>query len=178
MRANEICQLDVADVQVVEGCPVFDISHLADGESESDKKTKTPSSVRVVPIHPKLISFGILDFHRGRKGKGKLFGDISMGADGYYSTTFSKKVNRYLKRVGIHGQKRKFHSLRHNFRDALRRGSVNPSLAKELGGWTRGKSDAFEVYGVGYEIGQLREAIERVDYPDVDFDHLVVGVES
>ncbi|CAN0597565.1 unnamed protein product, partial [Ectocarpus sp. 12 AP-2014] len=121
MRSNEICQLDVADIKFEENVWGFDVTHIST-TGDDDKSVKTGSSIRFVPMHPRLIEFGLLDFHGARPGNAKLFGDITRGVDGYYSTNFSKKVNRYLKGIGVHGPKHKFHSFRHNFRDALRKG--------------------------------------------------------
>lgn len=168
MRSNEICQLDVADIKHEENVWGFDVTHISTS-GEDDKAVKTSSSIRFVPMHPRLIDFGLLDFHSQRPHEAKLFGDITRGADGYYSTNFSKQVNRYLKGIGAHGPKHKFHSFRHNFRDALRRGRVDREIGKALGGWTGVNTDAFDIYGNGYDVIELRDEIVRVDYPGVDW---------
>lgn len=172
MRSNEICQLDVVDIKLEENVWGFDVTHIST-TGDDDKSVKTGSSIRFVPMHPRLIDFGLLDFHAARPKNAKLFGDITRGVDGYYSTNFSKKVNRYLKGIGAHGPKHKFHSFRHNFRDALRRGRVDREIGKALGGWTGGNTDAFDIYGNGYDVGELKDEILRVNYPHVDWS--VVG---
>ena len=172
MRSNEICQLDVADIKMEESVWGFDITYVS-SMGEHDKAVKTDSSIRFVPMHPKLIEFGLLDFHQSRPQEAKLFGDITRGSDGYYSTNFSKKVNRYLKRIGAHGPKHKFHSLRHNFRDALRRGRVDREIGQALGGWQRGNTSAFDIYGSGFPLEDLADELQRVDYPKVDWGHLL-----
>lgn len=162
MRSNEICQLDVADIKLEENVWGFDITHIS-ATGSNDKSVKTGSSIRFVPMHPRLIDFGLLDFHSARPKTAKLFGDITRGSDGYYSTNFSKKVNRYLKEIGVHGPKLKFHSFRHTFRDALRKGRVDTEMGKALGGWTGRKVDTFDDYGNGYEVNDLKDEITRVD---------------
>lgn len=174
MRSNEICQLDVADIKLVDGIWGFDITHIS-ATGVDDKSVKTGSSIRVVPIHPKLIEFGFLDFHGSQESQIKLFGDITRGSDGYYSTNFSKTSNRYLKEVGVHGPKHKFHSFRHTFRDALRRGRVEREIGKALGGWKRGNTDAFDIYGSGFPLDELAGELERVDYPKVDWTTIEDG---
>lgn len=171
MRSNEICQLDVADIKLVENVWGFDVTHIST-TGDDDKSVKTSSSIRFVPMHPRLIDFGLLDFHRARPHDAKLFGDITRGSDGYYSTNFSKKVNRYLQKIGAHGPKHKFHSFRHNFRDALRKGRVDREIGKALGGWTGGNTDAFDIYGNGFEVGELKDEIVRVNYPHVDWSRI------
>ena len=172
MRSNEICQLDAADVRQIDNIWGFDISHISSTGGD-DKSIKTDSSIRMVPVHPKLIQFGFLDFHASRPHNAKLFGDIVRGADGYYSTNFSKHSNRYLKSIGAHGPKHKFHSFRHNFRDAIRDGRVDREIGKALGGWKRGNTDAFDIYGSGYPLDQLLGELKRVDYKGVDWSHLI-----
>ncbi len=173
MRSNEICQLDVADVVEVEEVWGFDITYISTS-GDDDKSVKTGASIRLIPIHPKLIEFGFLDFHASRPKEAKLFDDVTRGADGYYSSTFSKKSNRYLAEVGVHGPKRKFHSFRHNFRDALRRGRVDREIGKALGGWQRGNTEAFDIYGSGFPLEELADELGRVGYPKVIWDHLIV----
>jgi len=171
MRSNEICQLDVADIKLEKKVWGFDVTHIST-TGEDDKSVKTGSSIRFVPMHPRLIDFGLLDFHRARPRNAKLFGDITRGSDGYYSTNFSKKVNRYLKGIGAHGPKHKFHSFRHNFRDALRRGRVDREIGKALGGWTGRNTDAFDIYGNGYGVDELKDEVSLVDYPHVDWSKI------
>lgn len=172
MRSNEICQLDAADIRQVEDVWGFDITHIS-VTGNSDKRTKTGGSIRFIPIHHRLLEFGLLDFHAIRPPTAKLFGDITVGSDGYYSTNFSKKSNRYLQKIGVHGPKHKFHSFRHTFRDALRVGRVDPEIGKALGGWQGSNTDAFDIYGTGFPLEELASELKRVDYPKVDWDHLV-----
>jgi integrase len=173
MRTNEICQLDAVDVKEVDGIWGFDVTDIS-AVGGDDKRIKTGSSIRLVPIHQKLVEFGLLEFRKTRKLGEKLFGDISLGSDGYYSSTFSKRSNRFLQEVGVHGPMHVFHSLRHNFKDAMRRGRVDRDIAKALGGWTRGKTDAFDIYGSGHSLEELSSELARVDYPDVDWSHLTL----
>lgn len=80
--------------------------------------------------------------------------------------------NQRLSVLGTSDEKHYFHSLRHNFRDAMRRGKIDPGIARALGGWTGMKTEAFENYGEGYPVSQLEEAIGKIDYPDLDLCHL------
>ena len=172
MRSNEICQLDTHDLREEGDVWCFDITGIS-ASGADDKSTKTRSSVRVLPIHPMLIQIGLVDFHRSRPSKSKLFGDVTLGVDGYYSSNFSKRVNRHFKRIGVHGPKHKFHSLRHNFRDEMRRVELDPGVARALGGWTNRNTEAFEIYGRGYTLGHLDRAIRKIEYPGLDLGHLV-----
>ena len=83
LRLNEACQLDVADIRIVDGIACFFITAAADGP-ETDKRLKTVSSERLVPIHPELLALGFMAFvaQRAKAGETKLFAEVAMGATG------------------------------------------------------------------------------------------------
>ncbi len=79
---------------------------------------------------------------------------------------------RLLRTCGADGPARGFHSLRHNFRDALRAGGVELPLALALGGWKvearRLGGSVAESYGAGFSVAALAEAIGKVRYPGLE----------
>lgn len=56
MRLDEIAQLYVSDVKEIDGTLCFDINE------DEDKKLKTLSSRRVVPVHPRLQELGLMTY--------------------------------------------------------------------------------------------------------------------
>ena len=175
LRLNEACQLDVADIQRIDDIACFVITERSK-DDHTDKRLKTSSSERVVPVHATLIDLGFLDFVRQRKRAGdtKLFGEVSMGATGYRSSTFSTWFRRFVAKAGAGSKKTCFHSFRHGFRDALREAQIDRDIALALGGWTTtsGSSSVSDAYGSGYRIKTLKKAIDRVSYPGLDLAHL------
>ncbi|RYD75307.1 MAG: site-specific integrase, partial [Verrucomicrobiaceae bacterium] len=135
LRLNEACQLDVADVRLIERIPCFVITAASEGRT-TDKRLKTASSARVVPIHPELVALGFMEFvaERKRAGETKLFGEVGLGATGYRSTTFSAWFTRFTGKAKVRSGKTCFHSFRHNFRDALREARIERDIALALGG--------------------------------------------
>ena len=63
----------------------------------SDKRLKTSSSERLIPVHPEILALGFLGFvaRRRQEGEVKLFAEVGMGATGYRSTTFSPWFTRF-----------------------------------------------------------------------------------
>ena len=177
LRLNEACQLDIADVRLIDCIACFVVTEASE-DSTTDKRLKTASSARVVPIHPQLVRLKIMDFvaERRRAGETKLFGEVGLGATGYRSTTFSAWFTRFTGKAKARSSKTCFHSFRHNFRDALREARVERDIALALGGWSaRGGGSSASVsdaYGSGYRMATLFEAISRVGYPDLDLTHL------
>jgi len=174
-RLNEACQLDVADIRRIDGVDCFVITERSEGD-HNDKRLKTASSERLVPLHAMLIDLGFMDFVRQRKraGETKLFGEVPMGATGYRSSTFSAWFRRFVARAGADSPKTCFHSFRHGFRDALREARIDRDIALALGGWTTasGAASVSDAYGSGYRIATLKEAIDRVRYTGLDLSHL------
>jgi integrase len=177
MRLNEICQLDVADVCLIDGTACFVIT--ADGQSgTTDKRLKTENAERLMPVHPTLINIGLLDYvamHRASCG-GKLFPELSMACTGYYSDTFSKWFANFLNKAGAKAPRTSFHSFRHNFRDAIREAKVEKEIAYALGGWAgdgpNAESLTAESYGRGFNVKTLSEAVSRVHYPGLELGHV------
>lgn len=111
-RLNEVCQLWADDIEKGAGGYFFRIH----ADDERGQRVKNAKSTRLVPVHPELVAIGLVDFASRRKGP--LFPDLSPGADGYYSTTFSKHFRRHLESVGVKRSKISAHSFRHTFKTA------------------------------------------------------------
>jgi integrase len=175
LRLNEACQLDVSDIRMFEKIACFVITERSESNT-IDKRLKTASSERVVPVHPELLSLGFMEFVAGRRrvGEAKLFGEVGLGATGYRSTTFSAWFARFAAKAGASSTKTCFHSLRHGFRDALREAEVSREIALALGGWSApgGSASVSDAYGSGYKIATLFDGLSRVRYPGLDLSHL------
>lgn len=159
MRMGEIVQLLTADLKQAEGIWYFDVTKT-EGD---DKKLKTKSSWRRVPVHPVLVDAGLLEVAKNAKPKGRLFPDIEQGQDGYYSHNFSKWWGRYAKQVGFYTPKTAFHSFRHNFKDALQAASVAEYVAKALMG--HADNSVHAQYGSGPSLLVLKAGIDKVQFP-------------
>ena len=175
MRLNEICQLDVADVQEVDGVWCFHIR--LDPAGEHDKRLKTGASERLIPIHPMLLDIGILAYASERRSEGglKFFPELRRSTTGYYSDPFSKWFRRFLKSAGANSPRTCFHSFRHCFRDELRRTRADHELAMRLGGWAgiSAKAEVSASYGSGFSTQQMAHAVAQVRYLPLSFTHLV-----
>ncbi len=170
LRMGEILQLGPEDIRTSPGGVPFVLLHR-------DMRLKNPGSVREMPIHSDLRRIGLLRFveEKRKAGAKRLFDEIAPASDGYASGIFSKRFGTFSKSVGIKkgSGEQTFHSFRHNFRDALRRGGVSEERAEELGGWSRGKK-ASRSYGAGFDADTLGPEIDKVRFPSLDLAHLYV----
>ena len=177
MRLNEICQLDISDIREIEGIHCIVVSAQSEDGSR-DKALKTVASERLVPVHPTLIQCGLLGFASARKqsSRAKLFEEIDPGPRGKRAVAFSKWFTQFTRACGAYQPRTSFHSFRHNFRDELRVARVEHDIAMELGGWAMGAGSraVSENYGSGHRVTVLREAINRMQFAEIDFSHLLI----
>ncbi|MBB5092596.1 integrase [Pseudochrobactrum saccharolyticum] len=166
MRLGEIVQLRLTDLKSEDGVPYFNVS--LDGDKQ--KTVKTAQSIRRVPVHPILISLGLLTYAAAREkaNRQRLFDDIKPSKTGYYSANFSKWWGRYSRKITVHTDKTAFHSFRHNFTDALREAEVADDVSRQLTGHADKPGDSHARYGTKASLKRLREGIIKISYGSID----------
>ena len=161
-RLEELCQLRLEDIHEVDGVWVFDIN------DSGEKKLKTPASLRLIPIHPKLIALGLLHYVEKLRNRHetRLFPQLTRGRDGY-SQAASRWFSRYREPLGLHNQtpRKDFHSFRHTFANTLKQEGVDEGQVAALIGHSKG-GITFERYGKPYVPAFLVDVITRLDYDD------------
>lgn len=174
MRMGEIAQLWTDDVLEQDGVWALRVQFNAN----RDQELKNPGSDRIVPIHRTLIDLGFVDWASAarQKNASRLFPDIPKSKDKQdFSSIFSKRFSKFLETAGLWRDRRTFHSLRHNFRDAVRDADLSDGVAKVLGGWA--DDEPHNQYGRGYKIEMLKAAIDKLDFVEgderLDLKHLV-----
>lgn len=155
MRLDEICQLHREDICQIDGVWCFK------AWEDEERKVKSDSGVRIVPVHPKLIELGFLGYVESVDHE-RLWPNLKKGRDGY-SDAFGKWFQRFNRKVITEDRKKVFHSLRHNFTDSLKQAGVQEQLIGELVGHSSG-SITMERYGKAYQPKVLLEALERLEY--------------
>ena len=142
-RLNEVCQLHVADIEKIDG--IWAINLNADSE---DKSIKTEAGNRIIPLHPKLIDFGLLDYVKQMKNQNhlKLFPNLKKMRSTGYRTMISRWFAKYLKKLGIKKRGKNFHSFRHTVVNKLTNQKVYEPFIRELIGHSHG-SITLDVYG-------------------------------
>ena len=174
-RLGELVQLHLSDVVVDCDIPHIRIDEINSGPigSDSFKSVKSSDSVRIVPLHPDVMSLGFATFvARVRNEKRKcvrLFWRTAHGADGQASTVFSKWFARLLDKVGLVDPRIVFHSFRHHAEDCFRNALVDQSVTNRIIGHKNiGTS---EQYGDGLWLETSYEAVKsmkfRVSLPEI-----------
>jgi integrase len=157
-RLNEICQLEIADIQQEDGIWYLQITD----EGDNNKSVKADASRRKVPLHSELLRLGFLAFVDGRKGGKRLFPDYSFSKNGGYGRNLGRWFNEsLLPRLGIKQQSLVFHSYRHTMVTRLGRADVPQPIVQSIVGHAP-EGVTQEVYmRDGYRLAQLRDAIEK-----------------
>jgi integrase len=123
-RLNEICQLRKSLIRQHDGMHYIYFS--------PDLRLKTgnkDSCVRAVPIHARLIELGFLDYVSSCSDA--LFPGLPQHKSGRFSDGPSKAFARCLRAIGIKRPRLSFHSLRHSFVAALKRGAPRDAETRE-----------------------------------------------
>ncbi|MDH3689379.1 MAG: tyrosine-type recombinase/integrase [Gammaproteobacteria bacterium] len=147
-RLEEIAQLDTKDVRQVDSVWCFNIE-----EESDDKSVKTTQSVRMVPVHFRLLDLGLLEFVSSRRADSeqKLWPNLTKTANGYGSA-ISKHFNRRLRAIGIEDRKLVLYSLRHNVVTQLANKGVQDYLIERLVGH-RSEGQTFSRYTKDIDVG-------------------------
>ncbi|KZY44015.1 integrase [Roseovarius sp. HI0049] len=157
-RLNEICQLDIADIQQDGGHWFLNITD----EGDDNKRVKASASRRKVPLHSELIRLGFLDFVESRKRGQRLFPDYSYNINGGYGRNLGRWYNEsFLPKLGIKKPGIVFHSFRHTMVTRLGRADVPEPIYQCIVGHARAGVTQQVYLRQGFTLRQLSEAIEK-----------------
>jgi len=159
MRLDELCQMYVADVQQVDGVWCFSVN------DDQDKKVKTLSSKRVIPIHPTLLRCGFLKYVDGlRTGEvPRLWMNLNWREADGYSNAFGKWFQKFNRSHVTTDKAKVFHSLRHTVTDTMKQAGIQEVVISEIMGHAN-DSMTMSRYGKRYQPRVLLEAMMHLDY--------------
>jgi integrase len=164
-RVNELAQLLVNDIEIIENIPAIKITSIGD----NDKRLKTDTARRTLPIHRDLLTLGFLVYVKNIKDKGseRLFPSLKLGPNGYshyfVSRHFSGKKG-WLRTVlpdledGV-----AFHSFRHLITLSLKNLEIPETQIQEIIGH-KVTSLAMGRYGKPFDASILLRAINQIEF--------------
>jgi len=162
LRLDEVCQLHTDDIKQIEGIWCIDVN------DNEDKKLKTLSSKRVIPIHPTLLKLGLLNYVMSAKSQRlkRLWSNLNWRKEDGYSNAFGKWFQRFNRQYVSKDPLKTFHSLRHTFADTLKQTGEQEALIAELMGHANGNITTGR-YGKRYKPLLLLKSISKVDYSEL-----------
>lgn len=186
LRITEVLQLFKSDI-VLSNPPMLRIEVEEDEQEGSIKRTlKNKATKRVVPIHPKLIELGLIDYVKECNSwqETKVLFPSSIpdddSNDPVFGRSYSQAFLRFLKQGLSFPPGYCNHSFRHTLEDCLRDAQLEQlwpaGLAQFYSGrkMPRDSDRAFfreqgsEIdYGEGYDPVKIGDYVRRIDYRDV-----------
>ena len=159
-RLNEICQLELSDIDTQGEFPCIKIDDEGD-----EKSVKTGASRRTVPLHSQVLASGFLQYADEIRATGatRLFPLLRFQEKSKWGRSVGSWFNdRYLPARGLKDKDHSFHSFRHTMVTMLSREGVEQPLIQAIvghqrGGVTQGYNRA------GLSLVQRRDAIELFD---------------
>lgn len=171
-RLQEVCQLRVCDFAEKDGVWSMQITDEGD-----DMRAKSASSIRWVPVHPKLISIGLKDHIASRTVsaapealafpqwgyRSKKLESLPKDGRGRVSSAYGKRFGAMLREtLGITDKAVVFHSFRHRLQDAADNAGLPDAHRRYLTG--RANEDTAEGgYGDGAAMPHLLRSLEQID---------------
>lgn len=141
--------------------------------SEEYRRVKNKASRRVVPIHPKLIERGFMDFVELVRSYSRWSGPLFLGLRWDDKMMFGRKPARFMKaliqQAGFYELRRKVpHSLRSNFHQCLKNTMLDSNLQKQLLGHSTGDmkdSNYNETdQGPAFPFAEVLPYLEKMDF--------------
>ena len=151
MRINEIIQLRYKDIVKRNGILCFNINR------EEGKTTKNTNSIRVVPIHSKLLELGLIEFIDTRKNGETIFSVNNK----IFSEIFRNQIQR--KRI-CKDKEKTFYSFRHYFIDYLVQREVETNVIAQIVGHEKQYKILLNTYAKPINPDILKAKIEMVEY--------------
>ena len=146
MRLKEITQLKKEDIIKI------DDFHCISINTNENKTTKTKKSVRTIPIHPKLLELGFLEFVNSKNGN--LFNINNKDFSTYFRKTYKNQIN----------DEKTFYCLRHSFIDTLIQNNQKMEHIKAFVGHSQGKDKTTFGYTNPLNVKLLSELLKFINY--------------
>ncbi len=159
LRQSEVAALDSADITSRDGIWCLDIN------DRGDKRLKNKNARRIIPLHPTLLSAGLVELAQSRTGQ-KLFPDIKPYR-GKYGHQISKDFAKFRKSIGINGAGQTFHGIRHSVISKLWSAGIPEAHTAAVAGHQRGERESNIRYAKKNDLRPIVTAINAIDYGDI-----------
>ncbi len=182
-RLAEIIQLEAQDIKLVGDIYVFDFNDSNIHSNDDQKRIKTKSSRRQVPIHKQLLDLGFLEYASTQNDR--IFPDEPRNRHGKFDA-FQKRQKTYRNKIGVTPdhkmQLKDFHTYRHTVETRLNdiRATGKPSerfgsdiIDEILGHASRDRSTGQRVYNHSQIVKAKNYALNRLKYDSIDFDAII-----
>lgn len=168
-RIEEVGQVLVSDIRQEGSVSYIDVDDYIDPATpELSKRVKNDASVRLLPLHRKLIDLGFLDYVASLKAAGqlKLFSDLVPDKLGVQTKEASRRANRIIDCVST-DRRLVFYSFRHTFKDMCRDADIPIDVHDQLTG--HAPANVGGTYGFGRAVAKLARHMARIKLAMIDW---------
>lgn len=168
-RIEELGQILLADVKREDKVWYIDIDDYIDpANAEASKRVKTDSSIRLLPLHPRLIALGFIERVEALKAAGdtKLFPDLKPDTLDVQTKGASRRAARIIDKVSV-DPRLVFHSFRHTFKDLCRDADIPIDVHDQLSG--HAPANAGGRYGFGRAVAKLAYHLSALKLEMIDW---------
>ncbi|MDY7524636.1 site-specific integrase [Sphingomonas sp. 10B4] len=175
-RLEEVGQVALADVKRDGEIVYLDIDEYAADEEAPDKSVKTDDSVRLVPVHAKLIELGFLNYYDAliASGETQLFPDLKENSVGKRTKEASQRMNRIIDRHVSVDRRLVFHSLRHAFKAKGNDAGITDKTLDQICGHAPVSTGSR--YGAEPRVRTIHRELHLIDFSCIDWDRVAEGV--
>ena len=182
-RVEEFADLYGRDIQCIDGTWVFVITPIH-GDEESgtkERRLKTYSAKRIVPLHPEIIKMGFIDYIRQtcKKPNDPVFADLEPeGKDQKRGPAFTRWFGRYRQHIGVYREGVGMHAFRHVVATRLSDVITTHQQVRHRDyvlGHAPSGTEGDTRYDKGPGLKAVAKTLELLTYPELDLSHLYVG---
>ncbi len=163
-RREELASLRASNVNIVDGIASIQIE---DGKNQNAR--------RLVPIHPKLMEMGFMDYAKNVQALGSeyLFPYLVDGPNGKGKNA-GRHFSKWLGILGIDSPRKVFHSFRHTVITRLHATGANPAHVMQIAGHAdETKGVHFKTYTHDVGLKALADTLAKLEY-SFDLDTLKI----
>ena len=168
-RLEEVGQVALADVKRDGHMVYLDIDEYVVDEDADAKSVKTKDSVRLIPVHAKLVELGFIDYCDALAALGhtQLFPDLKENRVGKRTKEASQKINRIIDRYVSVDRRLVFHSLRHAFKAKGHDAGLTDRTLDQICG--HAPVSAGGRYGSNPRIRTIHRDLHKIDFSCIDW---------
>lgn len=170
-RIGELAQLNLDDIRQDE-----DGHWIIAIDDKEFKKVKTSAGHRKIPLHPKLIELGFLDYLDDVRAavpeSNRVFPYLRYDKKNGFGDVPSEAFGRYLDTLKIHADDKVFHSFRSTANQRLKKNRVDVPIRSQLVGHEREGTNEL-AYASELTIAEMLEIVStNLIFPEIDLSPL------
>ena len=169
-RLEEVGQVAVTDVREDSGIVYLDIDDYALVDNGTSKHIKTDGSMRLIPVHRRLLDLGFLQYRDAvvAKGESALFPALRENSVGKRTKELSRLANRIIDRHVSLDARLVFHSLRHTFKSKGHDAGLSDRTLDQICG--HAPINEGGRYGSEPRLRTLERELQLIDFDCINWD--------